>query len=84
MPSDFDVNKEFDNPGLGNYILTVGSIEPRKNIDNIIKAFNLIDNKELKLVIAGGFNKNIFNESGISRITSYNVCYTKLLRLYKS
>lgn len=36
-----------------NYILFVGTLQPRKNIENLIKAFSLIKNKNLKLVIVG-------------------------------
>ncbi|MCK4160461.1 glycosyltransferase family 4 protein, partial [Klebsiella pneumoniae] len=50
-----------------NYVLTVGSVEPRKNIQRLISAF-LEANKELdpslKLVIVGKRgNDNIFNNS---------------------
>jgi len=52
------------------YILYLGTIEPRKNVDGIIKAFNQlrVNNLELrdyKLVIAGGKgwkSKNIYEE----------------------
>ena len=38
-----------------NYILTVSTISPRKNIDGLIKAFNLIKEQiEENLIIAGG------------------------------
>jgi glycosyltransferase involved in cell wall biosynthesis len=35
------------------FILTVGKIEPRKNLDRLVKAFNMMDNRDLDLVIAG-------------------------------
>lgn len=35
------------------FILTVGKTEPRKNLGSLIKAFEKIKNKNLKLVIAG-------------------------------
>lgn len=39
-----------------NYILTLGTIEPRKNIDRVIKVFNTLkDRKDLELVIIGRF-----------------------------
>ncbi len=37
-----------------NYILGVGRITPEKGFDCLIRAFNAIDNKKIKLVIAGG------------------------------
>ncbi len=35
------------------FILTVGKIEPRKNLGNLIEAFKKIDNSDLNLVIVG-------------------------------
>ncbi len=35
------------------FILTVGKIEPRKNIQRLIEAFNQIDNKDLELLVVG-------------------------------
>lgn len=37
----------------GKYILFVSTLEPRKNIVNLIRAFSLIKDKGLKLVLAG-------------------------------
>jgi glycosyltransferase involved in cell wall biosynthesis len=37
----------------GDYILFVGTLQPRKNIERLIEAFSKIDNKDLKLVIVG-------------------------------
>lgn len=36
------------------YILTLSTLEPRKNIESVIEAFDHIEDKELHLVIAGG------------------------------
>lgn len=45
----------------GNYILCVGSVEPRKNLKNLIKAFSRASiPSDFKLVIVGGKNK-LFN-----------------------
>lgn len=38
-----------------NYILTVSTISPRKNIDRLIKAFTKINDNEMKLVISGAY-----------------------------
>lgn len=46
IKSKFDLN----NP----YILTVGKIEPRKNIPNLIKAFQKANIEDAELVIVGG------------------------------
>ncbi|MCE9643612.1 MAG: glycosyltransferase family 4 protein [Candidatus Andersenbacteria bacterium] len=46
-----------------NYILFVGQIQPRKNIDRLVEAFELLRNSDHQLVIAGGHgwnNKEIF------------------------
>lgn len=86
--------QEFYNPQFGNYILCVGSIEPRKNLLNLIKAFKqAIVPKDYKLVIVGGKNKlfrldNLqipFNDSLIERIkfTGY-VNDEQLSYLYKN
>lgn len=44
------------------YILAVSSINPNKNFGNIIKALNLISDKTIKVVIAGGKNERVFKE----------------------
>ncbi|MDO7137091.1 glycosyltransferase family 4 protein [Algibacter lectus] len=45
------VNKE-------DYILTVSSHNPRKNFERLIKAFNLIENKKIRLIVVGNFSDN--------------------------
>ncbi len=40
-------------PVKGKYILYVGTLQPRKNIDSLIEAFLSMKNKEYKLVIVG-------------------------------
>ncbi len=45
------------------FILYLGTLEPRKNIESIIEAYNLLSNCDYDLVIAGGVGwkaKNIF------------------------
>ncbi len=56
------------------YILTVSSIEPRKNFKRLIKAFNLLDNKDYKLYIVGKKDK-IFNEVGFEELND-NIVFT--------
>lgn len=67
IPASFKVYRK-DDPQLGqvrekyglpdDFILFLGTIEPRKNISGLIEAFELLKNRgasrELKLVIAGG------------------------------
>jgi glycosyltransferase involved in cell wall biosynthesis len=50
---DIKIKSNFSN--LGRFILFVGTIQPRKNISNLVKTFDLLKNKhkDLKLVIVG-------------------------------
>ncbi|MBU0647470.1 MAG: glycosyltransferase family 1 protein [Patescibacteria group bacterium] len=67
-----EVKQKYNLPD--NFILYLGTIEPRKNIEGIIKAYNQlrIDNSELedvKLIIVGGKgwkSKNIYKEWDLS------------------
>lgn len=63
---------------LTKYILAVGSIDPRKNLRNLIKAFNLIKNKDYKLVIVGGISK-VFSNSDLGPILNDNIVFTGYL-----
>ncbi|UXP33550.1 glycosyltransferase family 4 protein [Reichenbachiella agarivorans] len=74
-----------------NYILTVGSLDPRKNLLSLIKAFNSRKNKNTKLVIVGSTN-NVFKDQKISELIKENdaivlsgyVSDTELINLYKN
>ena len=46
-----DVKEKYKLPK--NYILFVGTIEPRKNLTNLVKAFNQISDENIALVIVG-------------------------------
>ncbi|NUM25302.1 MAG: glycosyltransferase family 4 protein [Candidatus Buchananbacteria bacterium] len=46
------VKKKYDLPD--EYIFSLGNLEPRKNVESLLKAFNLLENKSIQLVIAGG------------------------------
>jgi len=49
----------------GDYILFLGTLKPNKNIEGLLKAFKLLDDSQLRLVIAGRKGwlfKSIFNE----------------------
>ncbi|MGM9581510.1 MAG: glycosyltransferase family 4 protein [Anaerovibrio sp.] len=65
------ISEEWNIPD--NYILFVGTIEPRKNVQRLIKAFNMYKSKEkddLKLVLAGGkgwLSEDIYKEAEISK-----------------
>lgn len=74
-----------------NTFLFVGSLEPRKNLESVLKAFSFIQNADVRLVIVGGKNKKIFKDAGMetnsylkdSRIVwEYSCSDTKLKQLY--
>lgn len=44
------------------YILTVSSLDPRKNLIRLIRAFNDLDISDYRLIIVGAGNKNFKNE----------------------
>lgn len=43
------------------YLLYLGALDPRKGIDVILKAFDRINNKDVKLVIAGASDSSFFD-----------------------
>ena len=47
----------------GEYVLTLGSVEPRKNLATLLKAWRLVAEKrdDLTLAVAGGANLSIFS-----------------------
>ena len=49
------VQKVIKKYNLNKYVLSVGTQEPRKNLKNTIKAFNLLSDPDLSLVIAGKY-----------------------------
>ncbi len=58
LPRNFDEEKRIkEELGIsGNYILYIGAIQPRKNLETLIEAFNKIktpEKQDLKLVLAG-------------------------------
>ena len=56
IKTKYDTGKE--------YILAVGTIEPRKNLSTLLKAFAIINDKNIKLVLAGKngwINEDFFN-----------------------
>jgi len=48
----------------GATILTVSTLEPRKNLERLIDGFKIADLKDTKLVIVGGVNPLVFGKSG--------------------
>lgn len=60
------------------YILSVSSIEPRKNIGSLLKAWSQIQHKvddDIWLVLVGRQNPKIFSDAGLSNVPE-RVCFT--------
>jgi len=47
----------------GQYILAVGSMNPNKNLEGLVKAYQQLPPSDICLAIAGGSNKSIFKNS---------------------
>lgn len=47
------------------YILAVSSLDPRKNFENVVKAIELLKNKNINFVIAGGTNPRVFRNGNV-------------------
>jgi glycosyltransferase involved in cell wall biosynthesis len=61
--SYLNTNNNFERTIKEKYILTVSSLDPRKNLINLVKAFKLIDN-EASLIIVGLKSANFNNALG--------------------
>lgn len=55
------------------YILSVASLDPRKNFRTLVKAFSLLKNTKIKLFIVGASNR-IFADTEIDLDSEVNVC----------
>ena len=70
------------------YVLVVGSLDPRKNLDKAITIFKKAGLKDVDLVVIGGSNK-IFKSAWTDRTSHNNVFYTgyiaveELINYYK-
>ena len=53
-----DIFKPKTNNTKEDYILAVSSLNYQKNFHSLIKAFNLLEDKNIKLYLVGGINKN--------------------------
>jgi glycosyltransferase involved in cell wall biosynthesis len=70
------------------YVLAVGSLDFKKNLINAVKAFKLLKEKDLELVLVGAANnevfKNVFIESAKGvKITGY-ILDSELIALYRN
>lgn len=43
------------------YLLCVGSLDPRKNLERLLKAFRFYENNEIELLVVGGKSKSFSN-----------------------
>jgi glycosyltransferase involved in cell wall biosynthesis len=69
-----------------NYILSVSSLDPRKNIDSIYKAFEKYNSKDIKLILVG-ISSPMFNFKQSEDVKINSIGYvtdTKLAELYKN
>jgi len=64
------IRKKYNIP-TGRYVLSVSSIEPRKNISSLLRAWDQIYpqlDDDIQLVLVGRSNPRIFSDSGLSSI----------------
>jgi glycosyltransferase involved in cell wall biosynthesis len=64
-----DVERVRQQYGLeGPYVLTLGSLEPRKNLSTLLRAWEIVAGrrKDLTLAVAGGANASIFSSPELS------------------
>jgi glycosyltransferase involved in cell wall biosynthesis len=56
-----------------NYILSVASLQPHKNLEGLIKAFIFLKNKnkflDYKLILVGGYNKKVFAKTNLFELS---------------
>lgn len=64
----------------GKYILTVGSLDPRKNLDKVIQSFKIANLQDYSLVIVGAQNK-IFNYKSKSSLK--NIVFTGYIEKFE-
>jgi glycosyltransferase involved in cell wall biosynthesis len=72
------INKKDEISDTSKYLLSVSSIDPRKNQIRLIEAFNLLPYKDLKLYIVGKKNK-VFGKHSIIDETNPNIIFTGYL-----
>ena len=75
---------------FGDYILSVSSLEPRKNIKSLIEAFIKLNRKDIKLIIVGKKNPLVFNDAKLGIGKHDNIIFLgyvedeALAKLYKN
>lgn len=71
-PSQEEVLNYVRKPDAEKYILTVSSMDPRKNFIRLVEAFNKIEDKSLKLYIIG-MKSQVFNTPDLESLVGDNV-----------
>jgi len=62
------------------YILVVGALEPRKNLVRLISAFQKLDDENLRLVIVGSENKEVFRQyDALSSVDMDGACKQRII-----
>jgi glycosyltransferase involved in cell wall biosynthesis len=69
--SNLNTNNNFEATEKGKYLLSISSLDPRKNLNGIINAFNALNN-EIKLIIVGLKNDN-FGPALNNRLLNHNI-----------
>ncbi len=65
----------------GRYILAVSSIEPRKNLKNLILAYRRLSHEGVKLVVVGSYNERVFKKTELEGLIKddENIVFTGYL-----
>jgi glycosyltransferase involved in cell wall biosynthesis len=71
-PTDEEVLSRQKDPSAPNYILTVSSMDPRKNFVRLVQAFEQMEDKSIKLYIIG-MQFKAFNTPDLQKLLSENV-----------
>ncbi len=73
ISGDFRKQKTQETGGMP-YMLTVMSLSPRKNVENILHAFSTVTkkHKDIKLYMVGGYSFDSFPKNNISKILAEN------------
>lgn len=71
-PTDEEVLNYKKDPTAEKYIITVSSMDPRKNFVRLVEAFNNIDDKSIKLYIIG-MQFKAFNTPDLQKLIGENV-----------
>lgn len=75
VSESFAVDAELQANKYGEYILAVGSLDPRKNLRTLVEAYNQCKASGLKLVVAGAGSK-IFNDPELHALVHNNPSIT--------